>query len=321
MTITDLNTFVSSQVTAAKQAGAWSASTGNILGLLDKVGKQITIDGDFQDKLPEFDGDELPFGKTIEEYFIDLTLPRAYDSTGANALAPSYPTVENAAYSYSLGRKVIPTSEPMDNVERAALGSVEASNFISKIVEKLANSRSIYTYAMKKQLLANFGTKAFVAGLKATIAAPVDATTGEAFIKQIKSDVEVASFANEKSINGQLIGAAPEGELTLYILKGNMPSIDVDTMAGAFNQDKLAMPCKIKVVDDFGKGVMTTEGGSVSANVYAILVDTRGIKLHRGYQAIREQENADGDFMNFFDHSEYTGYLSKNVFVKVYAAA
>src|SRR5574344_1195285 len=115
MSITDLKTFVGSQVTAAKQAGAWNASTANILGLIDKVGKQITIDGDYQDKLPEFDGEELPFGKTIEEYFIDLTLPRAYDSTGANALAPSYPTVENAAYSYSLGRKVIPTSEPMDN--------------------------------------------------------------------------------------------------------------------------------------------------------------------------------------------------------------
>lgn len=74
-TLTELKSFVASYVDAAKQAGKWSATTTSLNGLIDKIGQQITIDGYFQDKLPELDGNDLPLGKTIEEWFIDLTLP------------------------------------------------------------------------------------------------------------------------------------------------------------------------------------------------------------------------------------------------------
>lgn len=67
MTISGLATAMATYVAATKQAGAWSGSTDNFVGLLDKIGKQITIDGGFYDKLPELDGEELPLGKTVEE--------------------------------------------------------------------------------------------------------------------------------------------------------------------------------------------------------------------------------------------------------------
>ena len=67
MSLAGLNSFVATYVDKAKQAGTWGGSTDNILGLMDKIGKQITIDGKFEDKLPELDGEDLPYGKTIEE--------------------------------------------------------------------------------------------------------------------------------------------------------------------------------------------------------------------------------------------------------------
>jgi hypothetical protein len=315
MTIDALKTFVATYVASAKQAGAWSASTDNLLKLLDKVGQQITLDGTFADKLPELDGNDLPLGKTIEEWFVDLVLPQTYDATGANALAPSYPSVEDAAYSYNLGRRVIPTTVPYDNVERAALSASDAGAMVAKIIERLTNSYSLYTYQQKKQLLANLITKANAATNKdtlvQTLAIPSDTTTSEAFIKQVKADIESASFANEgHSLNNNLIGAAPS--LMLIIKKGVMPTVEVDALAGAFHAENLALPATIKVVDDFGTD---------STGVYAMLVDPRGIKLHRGYHAIRENINGAGDFINYFDHSENTGFISKNTFVKVYKAA
>ena len=78
MTINGLQTLAQTYVAAAKQAGAWNASTNNMYGAIDKIGKMVMLDGGFIDKLPELDGEELPLGKTIEEYFIDLTLPEAY---------------------------------------------------------------------------------------------------------------------------------------------------------------------------------------------------------------------------------------------------
>jgi hypothetical protein len=315
MTISSLKDFVTAYVAAAKQAGTWTGTTDNLYQLLDKVGMQITIDGDFVDKLPELDGNDLPLGKTIEEWFVDLVLPQTYDATGANALAPSYPSVEDAAYSYTLGRRVIKTTVPYDNLERAALSPEDAGNMIAKITQRLTDSYRLYTYAQKKQLLANFVAKCAAAGNSATLvqtlAIPADTTTSEAFIKQVKADVEAASFANEgHSLSNALIGAAPS--LVLVIKKGVMPIVEVDALAGAFHAENLAIPATIKIVDDFGDN---------ATGVYAMLIDPRGVKLHRGYHAIRENLNGEGDFMNYFDHSENTGFISKSSFVKVYKAA
>ena len=313
MTISGLQTLVKTYVAAAKQAGTWTNSSNNLYKAIDKIGKMVMIDGQFIDKLPELDGDELPLGKTIEEYFIDLTLPEAYGTIaneGAKDTAPALPSVENCSYSYSLGREKIKTTVPYDNVERAARSVEDASNMITKILERLSNSYEMFKFAAKKQLLGNAADKAVTAKLVTTIAQPTNTATAEAFIKQIKQDVETASFPNEGGLNASLIGAAPE--LVLYVKKGVMPIVEVDALAGAFNEGRLAIPAKVKVVDDFG--TMTNTG------VYAILVDPRGIKLHRDYHAIRQSENADGDFINYVDHSEHTGFISKNTFIRVYKA-
>ena len=311
MTINGLQTLAQTYVAAAKQAGAWNASTDNMYGAIDKIGKMVMLDGLFIDKLPELDGEDLPLGKTIEEYFIDLTLPEAYSNItaeGAKDVVPALPTVEQCSYSYTLGREKIKTTVPYDNVERAARTEGDASNMIAKVLERLGNSYEMFKFASKKQLIGNAADKAVVAGLVQTIAVPTNTATGEAFIKQVKADVETASFAHEGGLNKSLIGAAPS--LMLYVKKGVMPSLEVDTLAGAFNEGRLAIPAQVKVVDDFG--IMT------DTKVWAVLVDPRGIKLHRDYHAIRQSENADGDFINYVDHSEHTGFISKNVFIKAY---
>ena len=313
MTINGLQTLAQTYVAAAKQAGAWNASTNNMYGAIDKIGKMVMLDGGFIDKLPELDGEELPLGKTIEEYFIDLTLPEAYSNItaeGAKDVVPALPTVEQCSYSYSLGREKIKTTVPYDNVERAARTTADASNMITKVLERLGNSYEMFKFAAKKQLIGNAADKAVTAGLVKTIAIPTNTATGEAFIKQVKEDVETASFPNEGGLNKSLIGAAPS--LVLYVKKGVMPSLEVDTLAGAFNEGRLAIPASVKVVDDFG--IMT------DTKVWAVLVDPRGIKLHRDYHAIRQSENGDGDFINYVDHSEHTGFISKNVFIKAYKA-
>ena len=200
MTTNGLQTLVQTYVAAAKQAGAWNASTNNIYGAIDKIGKMVMLDGGFIDKLPELDGEELPLGKTIEEYFIDLTLPEAYSNItaeGAKDVVPALPTVEQCSYSYSLGREKIKTTVPYDNVERAARTTADASNMITKVLERLGNSYEMFKFAAKKQLIGNAADKAVTAGLVTTIAIPTNTATGEAFIKQVKQDVETASFPNE----------------------------------------------------------------------------------------------------------------------------
>lgn len=315
MTKTGLTSFVNTWVSASKIAGTWSATTDNFVGMLDKIGKQVSLKGLFNDKLPELEGDNLPYGKTIEEYFIDLTLPEAFtgnnSTEGAKDIVPAIPSAESVVYSYTLGRKKVKTTIPYDNFERAVLDSTGASELATDIMEKLQNSYDLTRFYAKKQLLGRAIDKAIAASCVETIAIPVDTSTGEAFLKQVKEDIEDASFPNETGLAGALIGAAPS--LVLYVKKGVVPSLQVDTLAGAFNKEDLAVNCQIKVVDDFGT--------LTNVKAWALLVDPRGIKLHNGYNAIRSTSNSDGDFVNYVRHFEDTAFISKYCYIKAYKTA
>ena len=320
MTISDLQSAMATYVAAAKQAGAWTKSNDNLIKAVDKIGKTIQINGVYTDKLAELEGDELPLGKTIEEYFIDLTMPETYSditTEGAKDNLPALPAVEDVCYNYTLGRQKVKTTVPFDNLERAFNSDAGAAAAITDISAKLQNSVDMTKYQMKKQLLGNVASKALavkasVPDVYKSIAVPVDTETSEAFITAIKQAAEDASFAHQGGLGNRLIGAAPE--LKLYVKKGVMPIVEVEALAGAFNSDKLALPASVTVVDDFG----TITGGTSGKQVYAILIDPRGVKLHEGYNASRYKENADGDFVNYVRHFEETGFISKSTFVRVF---
>ena len=143
------------------------------------------------------------------------------------------------------------------------------------------------------------------------IAKPVDETTGEAFIKQLKQDVEVAGDLSEgRSLNGNSLGAT-DG-LVLVVKQGVIPSLEADTWSGAFHKEMLALPAETIVVKDFG---------DCDAKVYSLLIDKRGMRLHNTYDRTFENLNGEGGFLNVFRHTEDTAYISRNCFVRFYKEA
>lgn len=313
LTLGELQTFVKSYVAAAKQAGTWQATTDNMVGLIDKIGKIVTVADTFSDPLNgRLEGENLDYGFTIEEWYANLAAPQDYDPTGANTLAPHNLTFEDCAYSTTLGRKVIAVTKKYDDIERAVNSANDAANITAKIMQRLTDSYQMYRFAIKKQLLGNVIDKAEAAGLSQVVAKPVDTQTGEAFIKAVKNEIEKSKFPTENtSLSKTLIAPAPR--LTLYIKKGIESVLSVDTKAGAFNPSELGLDCDVVVVDDFGENGV--------AGAYAMLVDERGIKLHKDYEAIRDQENAEADYVNFFMHSEHTAYISKFTYMEVFKEA
>lgn len=312
MTLDQIKTAVANYVVAAKQAGTWVSSSDNLADLVDKIAKTVTIDGLFADKLPQLDGEQLPFGKTIEEYFQDLVVVSDYDDE-EDPNAPHYPTYQDPAYSYTLGRKVVKTTLKYDEYERAVKSADELATITNMVIKRLYDTYAVFKYGMKKQLVANAIAKCEAASnsatLVSTMAKPTDTTTGEAFIKSVKNCIESAGFVSEgNALNGSAAIGAEQG-LLLIIKKGINGSLDVDTLAGAFNAERLAVPAEIVVVDD----IPTATGKE-----YAFLVDRRALRLHPTYTAVREQMNAAGDFVNYFLHTENTAFISKNCFMHVW---
>lgn len=371
LSLEELKTILASVVTASKVSlDSFNVTRDNVVGLLDKIGKIYTLDTVFSiDKLARFDGEYLSFGKTIEEWYQDLILPVDYDSTGANNMAPNDPTYRPVFYSYTLGRKYIPTTIRNDNIERAVHNESEFNSIIATNAKRLDDSMAQYRYGLKREMIANYialckeemgqgtatpatfaqGTtyntintilkssntapiqygilvkkytannatnwadavkKGFiiVLDLIGEVTMPTDTPTANAFIKQIKKDVEKANDISEgHSLNGNTIGAV-EG-LTLIVKQGVIPELEVESFAGAFNRADLAVPADVVVVRDFG---------SADEDFFAILLDNRGMRLHNTYMATREDFNGKGDFVNLYRHTEDTAALSRNTFVKVY---
>lgn len=362
LSLAELKAAVAIYVSSSKIANpSFTETRNNIVGLLDKIGKIVQLDTSFFDKLPELDGEELSYGKTVEEYYQDLIMAVDYnqDEDGSRALKFYSPTYRPVAYSYSLGKKVIPTSIPNNNIERAVHNEGQFIDIVATQEKRLSDSKAVWKYQVKREMLGKLcdmvataysGATAFVdntttltegtfykqsdevavavqsststmtwANAKANgyvivldifeeIAIPEDSTTGEAFIKALKVAVEKAQDVSEGySLNGNTIGA--EQGLALYVKQGVMPSLEVDTMAGAFHLEKLNAGVEAKVIKDFG---------DTSTAAYAILMDRRGARLHIDYEAVRENFNGFGDFLNLFSHIESTAFISRNCFVKIF---
>ena len=199
------------------------------------------------------------------------------------------------------------------------LASVGASISGAHSVGEIFSITSVGMYILVKPIASGAGltgTTAISGGylikldLVTEIAVPVSDVTGEAFIEQVLKDVEVASdFSEGHSLNGNTLGGNPEAGLVLVIKQGIMPSLKVQTLAGAFNKEELALPSSIVVIPDFG---------DADDDVFAILCDRRIMRLHNTYRAVRENLNGQGDFLNMFYHTENTVHVSRNCFVKVY---
>ena len=362
LSLAELKTAVASYVDASKIAvNSFSATYNNVVGLLDQIGKIVTLDTGFFDKLPELDGDFLPEGKGVEEYYFDLIAAMDWnqDEDGSRAMKFWSPTHRPVAFSQTLGRKIIPVSIPNNNIERAVNNMSQFVEIVAMIEKRLSDSKAMWKYGVKRQLLgtvlskidsAYSGATAYVdattditegtfykqgspavttvcvkakthavgdtyatlqAGgylipinLAEEVPVPEDTSTGEAFIKAVRNAVEISQDVSEGySFNGNTIGA--EEGLVLYVKQGVTSVLDVDTMAGAFHLDKIALPVEIKVIKDFG---------SYSGKAYALLGDRRGVKLHLDYEAIRENFNGFGDFLSLYSHIESTGWISRNAF-------
>lgn len=369
MSYAELKSYVNGVVTTAKLSNAtFNITRDNIVGLVDKIGKLVTLDSVFAiDKLAQFDGEYLSFGKTIEEWQQDLIMPQDYDSTGAGAMSPHDPTYRPNFYSYTIGRKVIKTTLRNNNIERAVHFVEQLVEISAMQIKRVQDSMSAYRYQVKREMLAKFielieiaynknsdvstfvtataynegtllknadtptafgivvkkipsspaiadwatavsGGYIIVYSLITELAKPTDDSTGEAFVQSVKEVVEVAGDLSEgNSLNGNSLGAI-EG-LTLILRQGIEPVLDVKTLAGAFHQERVSLPANTITLRDFG---------SASNDVYAVLLDSRGMRLHRTYEATRENMNGDGDFLNIFSHTEDTAWISRNCFVHIW---
>lgn len=314
LTIETLKNAAKNYVDATKQLQSnFVPTVDDFTKTVCKIGEMTTLYLPHVDKLPELSGDNLPFGETIEEFMVNDFLPSDFTyQDGAPKKNATRATFAEAVYSYPMKEQLWELGVPRNQFRRVSLGERSFGDLIASTLSTLDSSANAWNYAAKRQLLGNAALEAAkIASLKTEIAKPTDTATGEAFIKAVKQCVEVASDMNNGNLAQHTAAAAPS--LTLYIMQGVMPSIEVDTMAGAFNEAKLAIPATVKTVLDFGT--------ASDSGIYAILVDSRAIKLHDDILNITNDYEGRMDQDNFYRHQKQTGFISKYGYIHVFKNA
>ena len=309
LTLNALKTAVGAYVDATKQLGAtFTPTVDDFTKTVCKIGDMYTLYLPHVDKLPELSGNNLPFGETVEEFMVNDFLPsdQTYVDEAARKNAKRV-TFDEAVYSYPLKEQRFELGVPRVQFQKVALGAESMGNLIASSLQTLDSSTNAWNYAAKRQLLGNMAKAAEAAPNSAD---PVQTVTGEAFIKEVKKAVEDAEDANACNLAGHAAAAAPS--LMLYVKKGVMPSLEVDTQAGAFHVEKLAIPAETKVVLDFG---------DANEAIYAILVDPRGIKLRDDFNYIDSDYDGSMSQQNFWRHLKQTGVISKYGFIRVFKKA
>lgn len=314
LTIGTLKNAAAAYVDATKQLQKTFVPTvDDFTKTVCKIGEMKTLYLPHVDKLPELSGDNLPFGETIEEFMVNDFLPSDFSyQDGAPKKNATRATFAEAVYSYPMKEQLWELGVPRKQFRRVSLGERSFGDLIASTLSTLDSSANAWNYAAKRQLLGNAALEAAkIASLKTEIAKPIDTATGEAFIKAVKECVEVASDMNNGNLAQHTAAAAPS--LTLYIMQGVMPSIEVDTMAGAFNEAKLAIPATVKTVLDFGT--------ASDSGIYAILVDSRAIKLHDDILTVTSDYEGRMDQDNFYRHQKQTGFISKYGYIHIFKNA
>lgn len=305
--ISNIKTFVAGVLQDAKiaqSAETFAAVINDTTGLVEKCMDQICLNQLFTDKLPELDGDEKEFGAYVEEYGMGLLVPKAATSLvdGQSYGVPYYaPAVQGTFHSWKLPEYIVAGSTSY-NKYKSSMKSPEAyASFVSSVLKQMIDSYNQARYEEKKELL---GWAANNVAVKQVLAKPVDTVSGEAFIKAVKNIAEDASFARDITVGDKTITLGAAEGLTLYLNKGIMSSLEVDTLAGAFNKEDLAMPVTIKVVDFGATGMGTNQA-------YGLIVDNRAIKLFPNRNTVGEDVNAYHDFVTVSRHVIDTPFVSK----------
>ena len=312
-TIAELEKAAKAYVNATKQLqSTFTPTVDDFTKTVCKIGEMRTLYLPHVDKLPEMNGNNLPFGETIEEFMVNDFLPETFVyESGAVKKNAKRATFAEAVYSYPLAEQLWELGVPRSQFQRVSLGERSYTDLVSSTLMTLDSSANAWNYAAKRRLLGNAAKEAAkITACYTQLAKPSDTATGEKFIKAVKACVEQASDMNNGNLAQHPAAAAPS--LTLYIKQGVIPSLEVDTLAGAFNEAKLAIPAKIKTVLDFGE----VEGED--AGVYAILVDDRGIKLHDDILYISSDYDGRQNQDNFYRHQKQTGFISKYAYIHVF---
>lgn len=263
-------------------------------GLIDKIAFQYVHNEIIRNPLWEFKRGEVPYGKTIEEIFVDVAEAQHYDPEVAETQLFKRVTPNVQAIYHVINREDF-YKQTIERVvmKRAFYSEGGLAQLVASIVQALYNSDNYDEFLIMKACISNYYTNGLFYPVSA--ASVVDESTGKKFVQAIRTYVNKFSLPS-RSYNsmGVLRHVFPEDQV-LLITPELEAAIDVEVLAAAFHMDKAEFLARRIIVDDFGVG---------ADDVLAVLCDREWLMQWDTYVGTDQVYNGQGLYYNMILHHQ-----------------
>lgn len=281
--------------------------------LVNRIGRVIINSKLYSNPWAGFKRGLLEYGETVEELFVNIVKAQDFDpETAENEIFKrKLPDVRSAFHTMNY-QKFYKTTVSNDQLKQAFLSFEGLSDLIGKITEALYTSANYDEFLVMKYML---GSKMLGGGFVPVEIAEPTAANSNAVVTTLKATSEKLQFLSMDYNEASVYNHTPKGD-QYFIMTADFSSIvDVETLARAFNIDKVTLMGHTIIVDRFGftsseetrlselLGSQYTELDSDTLNgVPCIVVDRDFFMIFDNMQNFTEQYNGEGLYWNYWLH-------------------
>lgn len=281
--------------------------------LVNRIGRVIINSKMYSNPWAGFKRGLLEYGETIEELFVNIVQAQDFDPETAEneVFKRKIPDVRSAFHTMNY-QKFYKTTVSNDQLRQAFLSFEGISDLIGKIAEALYTSANYDEYLVMKYMLCyamEHGTFHPV-----TIVQPT-AANSNSVVTTLKATSEKLQFLSADYNQAGVYNHTPKGD-QYFIMTADFSSIvDVETLARAFNIDKVTLMGHTVIIDQFTfttsetarlQELLGTQYTALTTSIFAdvpcVCVDRNFFMIFDNFQNMTEQYNGEGLYWNYWLH-------------------
>lgn len=281
--------------------------------LVNRIGRVIINSKMYSNPWAGFKRGLLEYGETIEELFVNIVQAQDFDPETAEneVFKRKIPDVRSAFHTMNY-QKFYKTTVSNDQLRQAFLSFEGISDLIEKITEALYTSANYDEYLVMKYMLCY--AMEHGAFHPVTIAQPT-AANSNSVVTTLKATSEKLQFLSADYNQAGVYNHTPKGD-QYFIMTADFSSIvDVETLARAFNIDKVTLMGHTVIIDQFTfttsetarlQELLGTQYTALTTSLFAdvpcVCVDRVFFMIFDNFQNMTEQYNGEGLYWNYWLH-------------------
>lgn len=281
--------------------------------LVNRIGRVIINSKMYSNPWAGFKRGLLEYGETIEELFVNIVQAQDFDPETAEneVFKRKIPDVRSAFHTMNY-QKFYKTTVSNDQLRQAFLSFEGISDLIGKITEALYTSANYDEYLVMKYMLCY--AMEHGAFHPVTIAQPT-AANSNSVVTTLKATSEKLQFLSADYNQAGVYNHTPKGD-QYFIMTADFSSIvDVETLARAFNIDKVTLMGHTVIIDQFTfttsetarlQELLGTQYKALTTSLFAdvpcVCVDRDFFMIFDNFQNMTEQYNGEGLYWNYWLH-------------------